>query len=153
MLACTLCSCMLAGFWVPSCMFKRTSSFSPPYVGEGPQASSSLLSVISRMPVNEVVPSTWFLDAAHSWWTSGCPSSDPHTRYASYLCCVMLNKGIWISTFVMRCTPISTYLVDTGHRWWTWESLFIDPHSSYASNLGCFMLIQCICLLSLYIWM
>jgi hypothetical protein len=121
-------------------MFKRTSSFYPPYIGEGPQASSSLLSVPSRIMIDValsvVVLSTCIVDIGHWWYTWGWLFSDPHIRYASYLRCFMLNQCIWMSRFVMRCTPISTYLLATRHRWWTWESLCIDPHTSYASYLG-----------------
>jgi hypothetical protein len=112
-------------------MFKHTSSFSPPYVGEGPQASSSPLSVISRIPVDValsvVVPSICFLDIGHKWWTWGCMFSEPHTRYESYLRRFMLKQGVWMSRFVRRCTPISTYLLDIGDMWWTQESLFYRP--------------------------
>ena len=138
-------------------MFKRTSSFSPPYIGEGPQASSFPLSVTSRamidIALSVVVLSIWILDIGHRWYTWGCMFSDPHTRYASYLRCFMLNQGIWMSRFVMRCTPMSTYLLDIVHRWWTWESLCVDPHTNYASYLGCLMLIRCIDVLSQCIWM
>jgi hypothetical protein len=138
-------------------MFKRTSSFSPPYIGEGPQTSSSPLSVTSRILIDVallvVVLSTCIVGIGHRWYTWGWLFSDPHTRYASYLRCFMLNQGIWMWRFVMRCTPISTYLLDTGHRWWTWESLCIDPHTSYASYFGCLMLIKCVDVLSQWIWM
>ena len=50
-------------------MCKHTSSFSPPYTGEGPQASPSPLSVMSRILVDVAlpiaVPSTCFLGMMH----------------------------------------------------------------------------------------
>jgi hypothetical protein len=50
-------------------MFKCSSSFSPPYIGEGPQASSSPLSVTSRILIDVallvVVLSTCIVGIGH----------------------------------------------------------------------------------------